>query len=112
MLDLVDTLTKRGHSIELLDIGGGIGIDYHKTLVGMEEYMEETYKVEKVTPPTVATFVDVISRVLPKTVNIILEPGRSLVHKKVYLSSVSIIMGVFCRWPTLELWFAKFLGLR
>ncbi|CAG7725677.1 unnamed protein product [Allacma fusca] len=59
--DLSATLAKNEIHVKLLDIGGGIGINYHGTLP------------------------EPMSRILPKTLKVLLEPGRSLVGNSAVL---------------------------
>lgn len=87
MTDMVDELGKRGHTVELLDIGGGIGIDYYKVVPGMEEYGVKTSPNPHQVVPNIASFMSILAKTLPKNVNIILEPGRSMVGQILILQS-------------------------
>lgn len=60
---LVRDLRSRGHVIDTVDLGGGLGV---------------AYKGE--TPPTPAAYAEIVRRtILPLGVHIVVEPGRSLV---------------------------------
>jgi len=90
MTDMTNQLRSRGYSIEILDIGGGIGIDYHSETLGVQPFMEPK-KVGQVengklnttqtfqAPAEVSEFMNIIADKIPNDITIILEPGRSLV---------------------------------
>ncbi len=80
LIEISNDLTKQGHNLKYLDLGGGFGISYQK---------EEELKIDEVLP-------EIISVLEPLNLNLILEPGRSisgntgiLVSKVEYLKTTS-----------------------
>jgi diaminopimelate decarboxylase len=64
LAQLTDALRADGHEIKLLDIGGGLGIDYHR---------------EGPAPPSIEQYADVVHSTLGHLdCRILLEPGRSI----------------------------------
>lgn len=64
LAQLTDTLRADGHEIKLLDIGGGLGIDYHR---------------DGPAPPSIERYADVVHSTLGHLdCRILLEPGRSI----------------------------------
>ena len=64
--ELVRGLRSDGHKIEYIDIGGGFGIDYHKSDLHFSE--------------SVATYARAVSKPLHKlNVHLLLEPGRAII---------------------------------
>ncbi|MBX2808778.1 MAG: diaminopimelate decarboxylase [Cellvibrionaceae bacterium] len=62
VLRLLDQLTDRGITIEHLDLGGGLGVNYQDE-----------------TPPAIADYIaDIKNRLHGRTLSLILEPGRSI----------------------------------
>jgi len=64
MMEFIETIRNEGFDLKYLNIGGGLGIDYEKT----GEYI-----------PTPSHLIDSIGDVLPDDVELIIEPGRSII---------------------------------
>jgi diaminopimelate decarboxylase len=82
MTDMTNQLKSRGYSINILNIGGGIGIDYHLKTPGIEEYLDnDDLSIDKdhQAPAELSEFIKIISDTIPAGITVILEPGRSLV---------------------------------
>lgn len=92
--DLSATLAKSGIHVKLLDLGGGIGINYHGTLPGIESFLTQDL-VETNIPgsissakeptkeiPSLLHFIQPMSRILQRNLKVLLEPGRSLVRHR------------------------------
>ena len=62
LIEISTDLTKQGHDLRYLDLGGGLGISYQE---------EEELKIDEVLP-------EIISFLEPLNLNLILEPGRSI----------------------------------
>ena len=62
LIEISTALTKQGHDLRYLDLGGGLGISYQE---------EEELKIDEVLP-------EIISFLEPLNLNLILEPGRSI----------------------------------
>ena len=62
LIEISTDLTKQGHGLSYLDLGGGLGISYQE---------EEELKIDEVLP-------EIISFLEPLNLNLILEPGRSI----------------------------------
>ena len=62
LIEISTDLTKQGHELRYLDLGGGLGISYQE---------EEELKIDEVLP-------EIISFLEPLNLNLILEPGRSI----------------------------------
>lgn len=80
LTNVVTLLREKGHDVQLLDIGGGIGIDYHRRIPGLEEFLPEDRDEESKAVPDISHFISVIDEALPQGVVLVLEPGRSLVR--------------------------------
>jgi len=57
-----------GHPVKYLDVGGGLGIDYHHGTDGKNTPLSSK-----------ADLIRSVAAVLPPDVDLIIEPGRSLV---------------------------------
>lgn len=80
MAGMIGELERRGHTVQVLNIGGGIGIDYYQQVEGIQDYMAPSIPLKReVGVPALGDFVKVIADHVPKNVTLILEPGRSLV---------------------------------
>jgi len=82
LIEISSDLTKQGHDLRYLDLGGGLGISYKE---------EEELKIDEVLP-------EIISFLEPLNLNLVLEPGRSisgnagvLLSKVEYLKTTSDI---------------------
>ena len=62
LIEISTALTKQGHDLRYLDLGGGLGISYQE---------EEELKIDEVLP-------EITSILEPLNLNLILEPGRSI----------------------------------
>lgn len=70
-------LTKMGFDIDLVDVGGGLGVDYDGTRTSSSE-SSMNYSIQEYANDVVSTFVDVCEKNHIKQPNIINESGRSL----------------------------------
>ncbi len=77
MMEFIETIRNEGFDLKYLNIGGGLGIDYEKT----GEYI-----------PTPSHLIDSIGDVLPDDVELIIEPGRSIIGNAAVL--VNRVTGV------------------
>lgn len=64
MVDFIRKIEKEGCSLNYLNIGGGLGIDYERS-------------GEEIPSPT--DLIDSIQDILPKHITLIIEPGRSII---------------------------------
>lgn len=64
MVDFIRKIEKEGCSLNYLNIGGGLGIDYERS-------------GEKIPSPT--DLIDSIQDILPEHITLIIEPGRSII---------------------------------
>ena len=62
LIEIANNLIRQGHALSYIDLGGGLGISYHK---------------EKELKPR-AVLEEVISKLEPLNLNLLLEPGRSI----------------------------------
>ncbi len=70
-------LTKMGFDIDMVDVGGGLGVDYDGTRTSSSE-SSMNYSIQEYANDVVSTFVDVCEKNQIKQPNIINESGRSL----------------------------------
>lgn len=90
--EIRNELYHRGVSISVINVGGGIGTNYYEKLPGFKECIDTLrtdirssyFKCEKLEEnkkeiPAIESFISALSRTIPTDVDIILEPGRSLV---------------------------------
>ncbi|MBR5743987.1 MAG: biosynthetic arginine decarboxylase [Muribaculaceae bacterium] len=70
-------LTKLGYSIDFVDVGGGLGVDYDGTRSSMSE-SSMNYSIQEYTNDIVSAIVDVCEKNELRQPNIITESGRSL----------------------------------
>ncbi len=81
LLVLVENLEQHGIPVRHVDIGGGLGIDYHHgSLIRTAATPARTGADDNTTAvPDVAAFAGVVRDLIPARYGIILEPGRSIV---------------------------------
>ena len=81
MLALVENLEQDGIPVRHVDVGGGLGIDYHYgNAIRAGGVRAPTSGSNNVTAiPDVSTFAELVKGLIPARYGIILEPGRSIV---------------------------------
>jgi len=85
--DISSRLKKKDISVKVVDIGGGVGINYYEDIPGIS--LADQGAIHKLASksagsndmqiPTVAKFMEAIVPYVPRDAKIIFEPGRSLV---------------------------------
>lgn len=70
-------LSKLGYSIDFVDVGGGLGVDYDGTRSSMSE-SSMNYSIQEYTNDIISAIVDVCEKNRLKQPNVITESGRSL----------------------------------
>mmetsp|Transcript_5786 Transcript_5786/g.9222 ORF Transcript_5786/g.9222 Transcript_5786/m.9222 type:complete len:139 (+) Transcript_5786:1146-1562(+) len=83
MITYVDTLRENGFSIQYLNMGGGLGLEYNR---------KQFDKVTKDVPSPRDLINSIKNLVLNKELKLVLEPGRSIVGDSCVL--VSKVLGI------------------
>ena len=80
LLALVENLERHGVPVRHVDVGGGLGIDYHHgSAIRGGDAREQEGGGADATVPGIAEFAKVVRDLVPARYGIILEPGRSIV---------------------------------
>ena len=84
LVSFVQDLKAAGVELTQIDIGGGVGVDYHRALVHellpVESTASPTPGGTSATPPTASEFVSAVLPILqPTGLTILFEPGRAIV---------------------------------
>ena len=80
LLALVENLERHGIPVRHVDVGGGLGIDYHYgNAIRAGDARAQEDDGDDTTVPGIAAFAGVIRDLVPERYGIILEPGRSIV---------------------------------